>query len=730
MIRRIADHTIKCILFVIVLFLWLQSIFSTSFMGTVASENGVVVKMLGVPDYPIVHVLISVVLLTLLWFLAKKNDVCILKVDERKFLRNASIVIFLLGIFLVLTLQLEPGSDPAKVYRIAAQWRVGDFSSFAEGGYLFRYPFQAGIVLYYYLLSFVLGINNYLGLQVCNVIALVGIYYFLIKIITFYRRDDKGVSIFLYLAVALWIPFLMYSTYLYGILPGMCFSLMAILCVQHFIEKRQIRYMIFATACISVAMILKTNSLIYVVAIVCFLMFDIIDVPWKRWRQERLWKRQLMSVIFIMLLLAGISLFNTGMKKSVEHISGYELTEGEVKLSWVVMGLQDSISGPGGYSGYIGDVYTRNRYNTEEITRESANEIKNLLKKYLLNPIDEGIPFFARKTAFQWNDPTFTAMWLNENRHTNIVIPNYLQSLLNGEIYQLLLSILNYIQTLIYSGVLLYLLLTWRKTDIYELFAAVVFIGGFLFHFFWQASSSYTIPYFVILIPYAALGYLAWYRYAKTYRGDALNGVNGISGLVEIGKRQWKYVALFFLGLVLFIGLMQTDTFDRAIVINDGEDAIKQFKECKQDTFQPPAYYNISPCTESDKRLAIENDRILLIKMEEELLSPYVAYNRLAWDGKNAQIDLNGGLTRIRFRGQERVLAVDTQKNNEVFGYMDDSMNMYYEWDRQASCDWQIVQVDDSVFYILWDGRALTYCEGDLHLEEFLGSDEQKWFIR
>ena len=41
---------------------------------------------------------------------------------------------------------------------------------------------------------------------------------------------------------------------------------------------------------------------------------------------------------------------------------------------------------------------------------------------------------------------------------------------------------------------------------LHRLLLPTIFIGGFLFHLFWEAKSQYTITYFVLLIPYCAKG--------------------------------------------------------------------------------------------------------------------------------------------------------------------------------------------------------------------------------
>ena len=41
---------------------------------------------------------------------------------------------------------------------------------------------------------------------------------------------------------------------------------------------------------------------------------------------------------------------------------------------------------------------------------------------------------------------------------------------------------------------------------LHRLLLPMIFIGGFIFHLFWEAKGQYTITYFVLLIPYCAKG--------------------------------------------------------------------------------------------------------------------------------------------------------------------------------------------------------------------------------
>lgn len=41
---------------------------------------------------------------------------------------------------------------------------------------------------------------------------------------------------------------------------------------------------------------------------------------------------------------------------------------------------------------------------------------------------------------------------------------------------------------------------------LHRLLLPMIFIGGFIFHMFWEAKCQYTVTYFVLLIPYCVKG--------------------------------------------------------------------------------------------------------------------------------------------------------------------------------------------------------------------------------
>lgn len=599
---RIVNSLVRVMLAGAVFLLLLHSIFSTSFVGRLVFEDGIErERTLNIADSPLKH-LVFFVLLTVVLLAGKMigNTLRARSLQTRRVIRweivfwGLTLFVLLLGGVYVWMTQLYPGSDPAKVYAIAKQWREGDFSAFEVEEYLFRYPFQAGIVLFFYLLGFLFGAENYVGPQMINVIFLAVIYGLLTRLSGLFgkpqeadcgdfRKRERGLQTAVYVVLLVWTPLAFYVTYLYGILPGMALSLGAVYFAQRYLSTRSYRYIAAASLCMGLATVVKMNCLIYLIAIACFLVYDAACLFFFQKGTHR--GKWVASLVFIACMGLSAVCCTQLSNRLVERITGKELSEGEVMLSWVVMGLQEAPLGPGGYNGYNSEVFTANQYDTERITEACLADLSKIMTRMSENPLDEGVTFFARKTAFQWNDPTFICLDRTRGRKTDVRIPRWLKSLIEGRGSVGLSLFLNYMQTWILFGMLLYLFLRWKKGCLRELMGAVVFLGGYLFHMFWESSASYTIPYFVLLIPYAVCGMAEWTEFVwreieQLRRGKSSGGKR--TGEAENRQHNSRIpaVALGLAFVLLVFAFTRTNLFDRTIALNDnklGVDADDQF---------------------------------------------------------------------------------------------------------------------------------------------------------
>ncbi len=786
------NAVIRIILLVITSGLFLQSLFSTSFIGTVAREDGSLQeRTLNIADAPWKH------LLFFLFFTAAgsllynryhiRNGASQKKTEwsdgsgrtvsgKRWAFLFLSALVLVMGTAWIMTTQLSPGSDPAKVYGIAMQWRRGNFSAYAEGGYLFRYPFQAGIILFYYLLSFIFGLDNYVGLQLVNVLALLVVYVLLVKLSALFWKKDKGLPVVVYTALILWVPIAFYVTYLYGILPGMALSLGAVYFAARYFDTRKYRYILPACACMGLATVIKMNCLIYLVAIACFLLYDALMSVLSSLRETgkagKRWAGSLAAIALMGLSVAGC---NQATAAYVETLSGYEAGDGEAMVSWVVMGLQETPLGPGGYSGYIGDIFVRYEYDTDKITEASIADIRKIMTRMSENILDEGVTFFARKNAFQWNDPTFISLDRTRGRTSAVVLPAFVKSLIDGQGSVILSVLLNYAQTLLLLGMLLYVLLRWRSDNLYELLGAVVFLGGYLFHFIWESSASYTIPYFVILIPYAVKGLADYIRSVAAVPARWKECQKNKDGAAALLRRNKLAVCSSLIVLALLFFFSRTNLFDRTIALDDGEEARAQFYHedkiaeesndleetgnVETDDLEetenaeesadsgaaehikiPDGYYYLSPYTAQEMSIAEENGEVMMKAVQPDTSAKKAVLPVSAVTDLEHKLLLNtewksasgrAAGTSIRFRSNEQVLAV--KEEEEAFHltvYRDDDMNLFYEPDDEVSYRWSFEPADEESCYIMIDGMALTYRDGEAVLEELNGSEEQRWVLR
>lgn len=601
---RFVNSMIRIVLAGVVFLLFLHSLFSTSFVGRVFLWDGSEQeRTLNIADSPLRHLLlfifltVSIFLARGLWQAAKERGRFQMTVRGSRFVFPGLLLFTLIFVSaFVLMTQFAPGSDPAKVYAVAMQWRRGDFSAFGEDAYLFRYPFQSGIVLFLYLLSFPFGMGNYVAVQLVYVVCLVIIYGLLAKLSDFFW-PEKGLRNLVCLSLVFWMPLAFYVTYLYGILPGMALSLGAVWFAARYFSERRYRYIALSALCMGLATVIKMNCLIFLIGIGCFLAYDVLDLLFlskdtHRSKKDKL-KCGLASLLFILSMAVSVGFCNWCSNRVVERITGQELSEGIPMLAWVVMGLQDAPLGPGGYTGYITNAYKDFGFDGRAVEEDAKVEIQKRVVWMLEDPLKNGLPFLARKTAFQWNDPTFICLDRTRGRQAAVSVPAPLKSLIYGSGSVKFSVLCNDMQSLILLGVLLYLFLRWGSRNLYELMGAVIFLGGYLFHLVWESSSSYTIPYFVLLIPYAVCGMAEWVvfveRLIARQRGMEWGGAQAVHEQKQeqeaaagrhrkTGKLSAAALAVGF--FLLVFAFTRTNLFDRTIALNDdlqGYDASDQF---------------------------------------------------------------------------------------------------------------------------------------------------------
>lgn len=487
-IEELAVSVIRGVSMIILTILLCYSMFNTTFLKDTEEYSYFLA------DSPLKHLAVIAAVLAgmaVLYHIFKKQNF----EGKESWAKILFIAVLVFGTGWVLISQAKPISDSSAVFAVAAQLHEGDYSAFWQGGYLYHCPNQKGLVLFLYFLQTIVGKNNYLCFQILNVAALALCQWYLYKIVLFFSKN-RNLALLVYLAEVCFFPSILYTSFTYGTILGLTFVTAALWLVCCYLEQEKLRCLAAAAVCMALSTVFKSNYLICVVAIVLISMVSFCKKPKLK---------SLLVPCFFLLSYFAVSF-------SVEETLGY-LTEDFSRencfsaAAYVEMGLQESYMAPGWFNAYVYDVCRENNYEKEVYDAVIKEDLKERISYFAEHP-KEAYSFFARKTISQWCEPTFQSMWIILVRESLLEETSLLRYWLVAPysgMNILLRGVLNYVQTLVYFGALVYVLRE-KKAGIYSWSGLVIMLGGFLFHTFWEAKPQYTFSYFLLLIPYGVAG--------------------------------------------------------------------------------------------------------------------------------------------------------------------------------------------------------------------------------
>lgn len=479
---------------------------------------------------------------------------------------------FVFCILFIIQADLYPVSDSNKILTVARQIREHNYEQFAMEGYMHRYPDQTGIVLIYYWIHGIFGEKDYLAIQIWNAVCLAGTYFFLGRIAFLLWGDkDKNVQDMTLLFCIAFFPMALYVTLVYGMIPGLAFGVLAFYLQLKYMKSGRLIYGAGAAAAASIAVVWKTNSLIMLIAMCIFLVYDCIAGDKGR-------KKKSLAVILLLFLLyaAGAWAVNT----AAEKLTGIEVSEGMPKTAWIGMGLQEAASAPGVYNGYSVGTYEENNYDYDRTDAAAKEEIKNRLMLFWEDK-SYGVDFFGRKNAAQWNDPAFSSLAVIAGREETGGID--LDNLCHGPLKDKTAGIANYLHTAILAGVCFYLFFHRKKRESGELLLGIAVVGGLLFHMFWEAKPQYTLPYFVLLLPYCAAGYSGMVQrmlvlWKERKRNDGKTKERCLTAVIGIG------ITAAFIGIISLLSGFRIISY--TVSVRNEPERLLQYEEAVKERLE------------------------------------------------------------------------------------------------------------------------------------------------
>lgn len=559
-------------------YLLVASIFSTCYIGSYQymtmeqAEEVNVEHTFFIRDNFVQHFVVFTAFSVLLLMLRIKDGrkVSGNKISENRFSGNnylgvaACIAAGIVSVAIVLQGQYYPKFDQRHVMDAAAALNSHDYSDFEVGGYLHVFPFQMGIVIYFRILSRLFGNLNYIAFEIMNAVWIAVAYYFFMRIADILWSKEHRCKSGTAVLCLLFAPFLMYTTFLYGTVVGMAFSLLSFYMMLLYVSEPKMRYLFFCAVSMGLATVFKSNYAIYMIAEIIFIVLRILAD--KSPERRKIYGRFLLIGAILVCFIVG----RIGVNASIRNANHGEKVNGIPMMAWVVMGLQDGKGAPGWYNAYNNSVYERNDYDYDKTQEAVMDDLKQRIKGMAHRPM-ESISFFVKKVSSQWNNPTFQSLWILEGRSERESSIWILQE--KGR--ALYIFWVNLLQTWILAGTFLYTILRFKKSSMEEIVLPITFVGGFVFHLFWEAEGLYAILFFPLLLPLSVCGYREWTAWLNNRRNEIIaDGWKSPAGN-KLKKKMWAGAAI----VVVFCALSYTEPFAKMFARNDDTGIFNTFTQ-------------------------------------------------------------------------------------------------------------------------------------------------------
>lgn len=413
------------------------------------------------------------------------------KLNGEKLFTTLTIAYLLVGTAFIYGLGVQLRADADLVRMASEQFAAGNFSMMERGGYFFRYPFQLGLATYEQILN--LLSHNVKILFCANLFFTLLINFTTWKTACILFPDKIFVQNLTILLSFLFLPQFFFIAFAYGTIPGWAMLMLAFYSQLRFLKDGKKRYLFIMVIAATISCLLKGNYLIGVIAMGIVFVLEGINR-----------KKQSYFIILLAMILV-ISGSNKCLNFYYEVQSGESTKCGEPKLLWVAMGLRDkSPKCVGWWDRFNGNTFENVDYSVEEANKIAKESIKESMQRFVDSP-EYAVKFFGKKIISTWCDPLFQSLWSGPLLDCEQTFNSYRLSLLyDGQSlpYKAVRMSCEVLLIFMYAMAVLFLAqsLNAKEYDRY-LLPYIFFIGGFLFHIFWETKSQYVYPYVFAMIP-------------------------------------------------------------------------------------------------------------------------------------------------------------------------------------------------------------------------------------
>ncbi len=416
-------------------------------------------------------------------------------------------VTLIFGFWWVISAQASQQADQYLVSHAGWLAAHNDFS-FMDDRYFSNCPYQLGMVLFYeiQIKLFAMNSSTIICTQIINVIYLASAYLALLLIMGRLFKSRR-IQIISALTMMVSLQPLLYTTFVYAVIPGIANVLWALFFEIKYFEtenKKKYLYAGLSVFFMAFSVLVKTNNYIALIALAgtAFVKFIV------RRKVSDIVYIAIMTVLSLNVLSCAASFY--------EHRSGKELGPSVPMTGYIAMGLDDPKGVLGcNAKGWYSSHYTFSNMDSHNYDPKAADEfakegIRNSVH-HLMTDYGYANDFFYEKNTSQWNEPTFASLWVNlvVNRYNGMKPGNLFSDFLSkngGDSHSDLFEYMNVCHLFVFMTAFAGVFVCIRKKDIMCSSLILIVLGAFLYHMIFEGKSQYIMPYYIILTGFSGAG--------------------------------------------------------------------------------------------------------------------------------------------------------------------------------------------------------------------------------
>ncbi len=425
------------------------------------------------------------------------------------------LISFLIQWAIIIYFPVLPTADSLKLLTIASDMLYhADYSAFDKGGYLFRFPYNFSMVLYFKTLLAIFP-ENY------EIIKLFNILFSLITTLFIYgiykelsprpKENEYGILIF----AAMYLPSLFMCNYVYNDIIATTFFTGAIYFFVSFIKDKKPVRLVTAAILLSGGNYFRNIGAIFLIAAVLYLLL----------RGKEIGFRKLVASFLILISLFWLPAWAQDTYLQATHKVTNSIYQNSAPVHlWLNMGIDTKRLGFFDHKKSYKIYEIEADYNKERSKELFLEEIKRKFRKATANEI---VNMYYSKLIWTWTEGTYQidryGIGVDPPSIKNkklFIMGGYRYSTTATQLFNRdnhyrgsLLWALYVMNFLIYCFIFVRLVRSVRDKRFDEALLVIVILGFVGFYLLWEIKSRYLYPVYPILLILSYFGYQDAYHF-------------------------------------------------------------------------------------------------------------------------------------------------------------------------------------------------------------------------